>query len=211
MQNLGTDSFPNLDPNSVTRSEIADDHGDVDQVTELQQSSSNIEDVSPVPAVTASFGERLSAGWAATRAALGSLLGLVPHVLHHVGIVAGTALLAGVWGNLALYVVGLLLSIPMLRRLHRRFNSIVAPIAGATIFTLLFLISAFVIGPAINPGPEPPVAPTVTQSPALDSEHEGHHPLRRRPSDRVGCGHRDRPSHPAGEPSHHPYDISTAG
>ena len=175
MQNPGTDSFPNLDRIPVTRSQVTGEHGAVDKVAELQLPAPNIEEASSAP-VTVSVGERIRAGWAGFRAAVGALLGLAPHVLHHVGIVAGTALLAGVWGNLAFYVVGLLLSIPMLRRLHRRFGSIAAPITGASIFTVLFLISAFVLGPAINPGPERSVAPTVTQSPALDSEHEGHHP-----------------------------------
>lgn len=147
----------------------------MDQFTELQPSATHSDEASPAPAVTVPVRERLRAGWAATRAAVGSLLGLAPHVLHHVGVVAGTALLAGVWGNLALYVVGLLLSIPMLRRLHRRFGSIAAPITGAAIFTVMFLLSALVLGPAINPAQVGPVSPTITQSPDVGSEHEGHH------------------------------------
>ncbi|HEY3546778.1 MAG TPA: hypothetical protein VGK17_11930 [Propionicimonas sp.] len=95
-------------------------------------------------------------------------------MLHHVGIVAGTALLAGVWGNLALYAVGLLLSIPMLKRLRARFRSILAPITGAAIFTIMFLFSAFVLGPAINPPQVAPVTP-IQQSEA-SSGHAGHHP-----------------------------------
>ena len=149
MQNPGTDSFPILDRIPVKASSAP---------------------------VTVSVGDRLRAAWAGVRAALGALLGLAPHVLHHVGIVAGTALLAGVWGNLALYVVGLLLSIPMLRRLHRRFGSIAAPITGATIFTVMFLISAFVLGPAINPAQEAPITPAQTQSSDAGSDHVGHHP-----------------------------------
>lgn len=171
-----TESFPNLDRIPVTRSQVSGDHGVVDQVTELQLSAPHSDEASPAPVITVSVRERLRAGWAATRAALGSLLGLAPHVLHHVGIVAGTALLAGVWGNLALYVVGLLLSIPMLRRLHRRFGSIAAPITGGAIFTVMFLLSALVLGPAINPAQEGPVTPTTSQSPEAGSGHEGHHP-----------------------------------
>lgn len=175
MESPESNSFPNLDRIPVTRSRVSGDHGVVDKVAELQLLEPNLEQASSAP-VTVSVGERLRAAWAGFRAALGALLGLAPHVLHHVGIFAGTALLAGIWGNLALYVVGLLLSIPMLRRLHRRFGSIAAPITGATIFTVMFLISAFVVGPAINPGPESPVAPTTTQSPELGGGHEGHHP-----------------------------------
>lgn len=175
MQSPESNSFPNLDRIPVTRSQVPGDHGVVDKVAELQLPEPNIEEASSAP-VTVSVGERLRAGWAGVRAALGALLGLAPHVLHHVGIVAGTALLAGVWGNLALYVVGLILSIPMLRRLHRRFGSIAAPITGAGVFTVMFLISAFVLGPAINPAPEGSVAPTTSQSPGAGSSHEGHHP-----------------------------------
>ncbi len=170
-----TGSFPNLDRIPVTRCDVTSDHGVVNEITERRLPVPQNDEASPAQG-TASVGERLRAGWAGIRAALGALLGLAPHVLHHVGIVAGTALLAGVWGNLALYVVGLLLSIPMLKRLHRRFGSIAAPTTGAAVFTVMFLISAFVLGPAISPAREGPVAPTTSQSPELGSGHEGHHP-----------------------------------
>lgn len=147
----------------------------MDQVTEGQLSAHHSDEVSPASATGMSVRERLRAGWAATRAAVGSLLGLAPHVLHHVGIVAGAAILAGFWGNVTLYVVGLLLSIPMLRRLHRRFGSIAAPITGAAIFTTMFLLSAFVLGPAINAAQGVPVSPPAAPSPQDGSGHEGHH------------------------------------
>ena len=122
--------------------------------------------------------QALRNAWATTRATLGSLLGIAPHVLHHIGFVAaGTALLAGFWGNLALYLVGFLLSIPMLRRLHRRFGSLVAPAVGAGVFTALFLFSAFVLGPAISTSPTKPARPAATATPSTAGpEHEGHHP-----------------------------------
>lgn len=118
--------------------------------------------------------DRARSAWAGVRAAVGGLLGLLPHILHHVGIVAGTALLAGVWGNLALYLVGLLLSIPLLRRLRRRFGSPLAPVAGAAVFTVLFLFSALVLGPAISRTPVDEPAPVT--SPTATDEHAGHHP-----------------------------------
>lgn len=118
---------------------------------------------------------RLRSAWAATRAGLGSLLGLVPHVMHHIGIVAGTALLAGFWGNAALYVLGLVLSIPMFKRLHRRYGSIAAPILGISIFTALFLFSTLVLGPAINGVGSAPTAPAPSSSSAVESGHATHH------------------------------------
>lgn len=122
--------------------------------------------------------EQVRAAWAATRAGIGALLGLLPHVLHHVGIFAGTVLLAGLWGNAVLYVAGLLLSIPMLRRLRRRFNSPIAPLVGVLAFTGLFLLSAFVIGPALSGTQTSPTAPpsSVSIPAAGEDEHASHHP-----------------------------------
>lgn len=108
--------------------------------------------------------------WASARAVLGTLLGLIPHLMHHVGLIAGAALLTGVIGNSVLYALGLILSIPLLRRLRRRFNSWKPPILGVAIFTVLFSVSALVGGLLINPaGPQSPL-------PSETSDHTGHHP-----------------------------------
>lgn len=107
--------------------------------------------------------------WASARAGLGALLGLVPHVMHHIGLIAGAALLTGVVGNSLLYGLGLLLSIPLLRRLHTRFRSWKAPIIGVVVFTVMFGLSTFVIGPLFSSAS--PQAPQPTQT----SEHDGHH------------------------------------
>lgn len=112
--------------------------------------------------------------WATIRAGFGAALGVLPHVMHHVGLLAGAALLTGALGNGILYVVGLLLSIPLLRRLHARFGSRWAPAIGIAVFTTLFSLSAFVIGPAISGGgaQSPAKAPT----PAVTTDgHTGHH------------------------------------
>lgn len=112
-----------------------------------------------------------SAGWHAASGAVGALAGLAPHVLHHIGLLAGTALVAGAAGTAVFGIVGLLLSVPMLLRLHRRFGTWAAPALGLAGFTAMFALSAFVIGPAINsddgsatPGPQPTVV-----------DHSGHH------------------------------------
>ena len=120
---------------------------------------------------------RAAVAWAATRATFGALLGLAPHVLHHVGFLAGAALLTGVVGNTVLYAAGMLLSIPMLNRLRKRFGTWKAPALGAIAFTSLFTLSAFVIGPALNPTPVAP-QPAANTGPTGQplEEHDGHHP-----------------------------------
>lgn len=94
-------------------------------------------------------------------AVIGTVLGIAPHVLHHIGLVAGAALVTGASGNTLFYAIGLLFSVPMLRRLHRRFSSWWAPVVAVAVFTGLFSISAFVVGPAISEARDPvPTGPT---------------------------------------------------
>ena len=77
-------------------------------------------------------------------------MGLLPHVLHHAGLIFGAALVTGTGGNLLFGVVGLLFSLPMLRRLYLRFDTWKAPAIALVVFVALFSLSAFVIGPAIS-------------------------------------------------------------
>lgn len=111
--------------------------------------------------------------WAGARAAAGALLGLVPHVMHHIGILAGAALLTGVFGNSLLYAIGLLLSIPLLNRLRKRFGTWKAPAVGVAVFTAMFLLSALVVGPAISRSSIPP-APQTSAGPT-NGDHASHH------------------------------------
>jgi hypothetical protein len=108
----------------------------------------------------------------ATGAVVGTVLGIAPHVLHHLGLVAGAALFTGAYGNVVFYALGLLLSLPMLLRLHRRFGTLWAPAIAVAVFTGLFSLSALVIGPAISGADEAPVPSTPTPSP---TDHTGHH------------------------------------
>jgi hypothetical protein len=63
------------------------------------------------------------AWWNALTGALGTVAGLAPHVLHHIGLLAGTAFIAGAGGTALFGILGLALSVPMLLRLRRRFAS----------------------------------------------------------------------------------------
>src|SRR6266581_8689903 len=76
--------------------------------------------------------------WGGIVAAWAVVTGLAPHVLHHVGPLAGAALLAGFGGKALFFVLGLVLSIPMLRRLYRRFGTLVAPALAIAAFAAVF-------------------------------------------------------------------------
>lgn len=125
---------------------------------------------------------RLRSLWKGFVAFLGALLGLAPHVLHHIGLLAGTALVAGTGGTALFAVIGLAASIPFLLSLKRRFRTWRAPAIGLGVFTVMFSLSAFVIGPAISgngddggsrPGPAPTrSSPVPTQT---TDEHSDHH------------------------------------
>ena len=111
---------------------------------------------------------RLAAARDAVGAVFGAILGLAPHVLHHVGLIAGAAFITGAGGNTLFFLVGLVLSVPLLRRLYRRFRTWRAPAIAIAVFAAVFSLSAFVVGPAISGGDPgtsdapPPPAPSST-------------------------------------------------
>ena len=115
-----------------------------------------------------SFGRRL---WSAVLAIWGGFIGLLPHVLHHAGPLAGAALLAGGSGRALFAAVGFVAAIPFLRRLHRRFETWRAPALALAIFAAMFSLSSFVIGPAIA-GEDGSARPGIEQR----GGHEEHHP-----------------------------------
>lgn len=114
---------------------------------------------------------RLRALWDAALGGIGAAVGLAPHVLHHVGLLAGTALVAGATGTLAFATLGLVASVPLLLRLRRRFGSWRAPALGLVAFAAMFSLSAFVIGPALSA----PSDSTVSTPPVQQLDHAGHH------------------------------------
>lgn len=101
----------------------------------------------------------LTAGWGATT-------GIAPHVLHHVGPLAGAALLAGAGGQAVFLALGLVATVPTLRRLRRRFDNWLAPGVALGIFGVAFAVSTFVVGPLISAEEPVPVAAT--------ADHEAH-------------------------------------
>ncbi len=100
----------------------------------------------PAPPVRRTFGQRV---WVGVSSAGAVVLGVAPHVLHHIGLFAG-ALFAGAGGSLLFGVIGLLAAIPFLRRVHRRTGSWRVPGVLLALFAVVFSISTFVVGPAIT-------------------------------------------------------------
>lgn len=153
-------------PHDHTHSEDAPSKptfGDTDPVTPGQMD----------PRADASPGRgRMAALWNAVTAAVGAVMGLLPHLLHHISFFAGAVLVTGVGGNLLFGALGLLLSVPLLRRLYRRFRTWKAPAVALAVFAVMFSLSAFVIGPAIS-DTDPKPAPGPTEP--IDPEHDEHH------------------------------------
>lgn len=117
---------------------------------------------------------RLAAIWNTLGAGIGAALGVLPHVLHHIGLIAGAALVTGTGGNVLFFALGLLLSVPLLRRLHARFGGWRAPAMAIAAFGVMFALSAYVIGPAIAGDPAPANSPTTPSQVPADS-HSDHH------------------------------------
>ena len=115
---------------------------------------------------------------AVVSSAVAALLGILPHVLHHAGPLAGAALFAGAAGTLLFGAIGLVAAIPFLLRVHRRCGNWRTPAALLALFAIVFSISAFVIGPAISAddGSGSKATPNQTSPPAPTSGgHDAHH------------------------------------
>ena len=107
--------------------------------------------------------------WNAALAAWAAVTGLAPHVLHHVGPLAGAALFAGAGGTVLFAAIGFAAAIPFLLRLKRRFATWRAPVIALAVMAAVFSISTLVVGPALTGAGD---AQPVQQ----DTGHEDHHP-----------------------------------
>jgi len=103
-----------------------------------------------------------------------AVTGAAPHVLHHVGPLAGTALVAGAGGQVLFGAAGFVATIPMLRRLRRRTGSWRAPGLALAAFAVIYALSTVFVGPAISAATSPDtVAPATEQ---VEVDHHGHDP-----------------------------------
>lgn len=117
--------------------------------------------------------DRLRAALAAIGAAV---LGAAPHVLHHVGPLAGAALFAGATGGLLFGALGFVLVIPMLRRIRRHTGSWRVPGVVLALMVAIFTFSTLVIGPALTGGESTPASETQRAPGASGSpDHDIHH------------------------------------
>ena len=107
--------------------------------------------------------------------AVAAVLGLAPHVLHHAGLLAGAALLAGTGGALLFGAVGFVAAIPFLLRVHRRSGNWRVPGGLLALFAVVFSISTFVIGPAMSGTSKPTPGQTAAPNPAGGNHDEHHH------------------------------------
>jgi hypothetical protein len=120
----------------------------------------------PRPPRRRRFAVALAGLWAA-------FLGALPHVLHHVGPLAGAAIFAGATGSLLFGALGFVAAIPFLHRLRRRTGSWRVPAAVLAGMAIAFTASTLIIGPAIRgDGDESAERP----GPAGETEeHDSHH------------------------------------
>lgn len=114
--------------------------------------------------VSAAFGGM----WAA-------VTGAAPHVLHHVGPLAGAAIVSGVTGGVVFALVGFLLTIPLLRRIHRHTRSWTAPTLALAALVGVYLTSSFVIAPRLTSSDESGATSPPSQQQDSAAEHAGHH------------------------------------
>lgn len=116
--------------------------------------------------------------YAGTSSALGGIwagiMGVLPHVLHHVGPLAGAALLVGATGKILFATLTFLLTIPLLVRVHRRCSTWRIPAAMLGVFIAVWSISTFVIGPWVNEKLKDP--PPASSQPAHEEHHDEKQP-----------------------------------
>ena len=92
----------------------------------------------------------LARAYGLASATVGTVAGITPHVLHHIGPIAGAAILTGAEGSVLFGAIGFVLTLPLLLRLKKRFNSWAAPGVALALFIIMFTISTLWIGPAIR-------------------------------------------------------------
>ena len=116
--------------------------------------------------------------WVSVSTAIAAALGLLPHILHHAGPLAGAALVAGTTGSLLFGAIGFAAAIPFLRRARRHYGNWRVPAGILAAMAVAFSLSTFVVGPAITGSGEEGGDARPSQSAPSGEQpdgHEGHH------------------------------------
>jgi peptidoglycan/LPS O-acetylase OafA/YrhL len=106
-----------------------------------------------IPSIAARVRTTMLGMWAA-------ITGAAPHALHHVGPLAGTALVAGAAGRALFALAGFVATIPMLRRLRRHTGSWLLPGLALAAFAAVYTASTLFVDPAIGVATSPDTATT---------------------------------------------------
>lgn len=111
----------------------------------------------------------VGAAWAAT-------MGVMPHLLHHAGPLAGAAFVAGTTGTLVFGLAAFVFTIPLLRRVRRHRGSWRSPALLLALFVGTWLVSTYVAGPWVRDRlADEPIATLQDSVPAGDDAHDEHH------------------------------------
>jgi membrane protein YdbS with pleckstrin-like domain len=78
--------------------------------------------------------------------AIGWISAMAPHLLHHAGLLVGTALVAGAAGTWLFGAIAVIAMVPILVRLHRRTGSKLAPVAMIALMIVMFSASRLLMG-----------------------------------------------------------------
>lgn len=103
----------------------------------------------------------------------GLVTGAAPHVLHHIGLVAGASLLAGTAGTVLFGALGLLAAVPVLVTVRRRTGGWLLPGASLVLFAALFALSSLVLAPLLT-GARSSGDPHRPLPAAGEEPHQGH-------------------------------------
>ena len=104
--------------------------------------------------------------------ATAAVTGTLPHAIHHIGLVAGGALLVRAWGQGLLATLGLVAMVPLLLRMRRRSGAWRKPALMLALFAAVFAVSTFVVGPALRDAGTAAPAASPPADPALHERHQ---------------------------------------
>lgn len=110
-------------------------------------------------------------------------MGVLPHVLHHVGPLAGAAIVAGTTGTIVFGLAAFVFTVPLLLRVQRHCCNWRLPAFLLAVFVGVWLASTFIVGPWVRDRLADDRSPTTKQERLEQGgepgngdheQHEGH-------------------------------------